>query len=372
MPPSRSALRQLAVIRVSDSFVVSGAAGTADCEILLTGAEWGSIVRIHADGTVDTHQGRVPGARMDARLETGGSRGVLVWSQEPPFLGTVSVADLSVDSVILPLHPWGDRAAGPVAPLPGDIYAMVPLGAGSPRRQPDPWIPAPLVQGVRPHGGVVWLAGHLREKTGHYLSWLSSRAAIGNVADTVLILTLSDAVLSAYGRTDAADTISELWARQLPIYFRAPEPREEAWTPQWIQQGGDVVHLIEVPHVSSAVFARNGTLYAVRTYAARWRRAANRFVPTQGNWEALDRGLEIYDANGVLLGAYALPTPTVNWLRIDDNGRLLLHDAAGSVLVAADPAFKGNSCPPLPPLIAVTLSDAPPPVRTYADRAAQK
>lgn len=147
--------------------------------------------------------------------------------------------------------------------------------------------------------------------------------------------------------------------RPLPQYFTAPEPREEVWSVPWIQIGGEIPRLIEVPHAADAIFAPDGKLYVVRNYMARWKRARIVRFPTQGFWEVTHRGLEIYSSRGNILGAYNLPSEETSLMTADANGRVFLRDGA-SILVVKDPTVERYSCPPFPEEVRITVADEPP------------
>ena len=143
----------------------------------------------------------------------------------------------------------------------------------------------------------------------------------------------------------------------LPIYIESPQPREELWTPAWIQIGGDVAHLIEVSQVVAADFRSDGGVVAIRPYMAEWRRVRNPFGSTQGMWEITSVGLEAYTADGVLEHAFALPSPTIGRVSVDRHNRIFLFDGTGSIYISSVLINDGSRvCPILPPLIEI---DAP-------------
>lgn len=359
-PPRRLPLARTSVISVTDSFAPSGVVGTARCEVILVGGAWGTVVRVNTDGRTDARVGRVPGAPRFASLQGTDSSGVVVWSHEPESWGVLDIDSLTVRGLPVPLHPWGARWVGPAVPLPLGRFAMAPTGdAALPRRQPVRWVSTPLVQIVDSNGRELDTVGHVGDHGGYYLSWLSSRLAVGSVGDTLLVLTLSDAMLSAYAPS-AAMGESVLWKRQLPLYFRTRPPREEVRTIPWIQYGGDITKFVDVPHVASATFGPEGKLYAIRNYFAEWMPTRSAVLPTQGRWVVGEQGLEIYDAHGQLLGAYALPQAGVRWVSVDVRGRLFLRAATESLQVVEDPTFTGSRCKPMPEVVRIPHVDVPP------------
>ena len=109
----------------------------------------------------------------------------------------------------------------------------------------------------------------------------------------------------------------------------------------------------------------NSRIYAVRNYHAEWRRTRNDYTSTQGYWQVVRRGLEVYDLRGTLLGAYELPGQDPawrekGWVRVDKHGRIFLPDEAGSVGIFQNPTVERDQCPVLPRSIELTTKDTPP------------
>lgn len=360
-PPLGDSLHVEASIVATDSFRPSAAFGGANCDIILIGGEWGTIVRFRSNSAMSVDTSRLPGVRRGASAGSSSSEGPVVWSNYPSALMLLDLEDLSVDSVAIPRHPWGaERWVGPAVRMPDGRVALAQLGGMPGRVQPSPWIPAPLVRIVDQRSELVQDVGKMRHVPGRYLSWLMSRAAVGSFGDTLLVYTLSDAVLSVYVPKSGTDSVSHIRTAQLPLYFQAPEPREEIWQPAWIQVGGEVPHLIHVPHTMTAVFGPDGRLYAVRVYDAEWLRARNPYVRTQGRWRVARSALEVYDTRGALIGSLALPAEDIIRLHVDENGRIMMISRVGTVHIASSPFSNVGRCEPFSRELVIPVGDRAP------------
>lgn len=336
----------------------SGGAGGLGCDLLIAGAEFGSIARISVTDIRDQTVRAVSYSARRGRLASSANV-VLTWSQAPEFLGTVAVDDLAVTPLVIPLHEWLGVWVGPVVPIGRGKYAMAAAGDGTARRAPLTAKAAPLVHVIDEHGRVHKTVGQMAWGPGHYVPWLVSRVALGVARDSIFLVGRSDAVLSVYPLSRDSSTIIAARRRQLPTYFIPPVPREEIWFAPWIQIGGEMQHLIEVPHLGAAAFGHDGKLYAVRNYSATWTRGPNRFFKSQGAWEVTDSGLEVYNASGDLIGAYSLPDGNVSWLQVVSHNRLLIKGESKSIIVAQDPTAASSSCTTALTSIPVSVADKP-------------
>lgn len=352
-PPIGQPLNVVAHILVPDSFPVSGGVSNEKCEILLVGAVAGTIVRIREDGSVDHQVGRVPGGRATTRLELSDRGRIILWSNYPAFWGILN-PDLTVDSLPLSPHPWGGFQAGPTAGLASG-YVMAPLADNSsPRESPRPWRFAPLTYVLGPHGEKVDSIGTVEDRSGAYLSWFAARVVVGHHLDTLLVLNLSNGIVSAWGPPYHASA----WSRPLPHYFDAPPPREVLRKYPWIQGGGGLRSLITLSQVETASIGEDGTIYAVRSYEAKWESAGPRHGKTEGRWQIVARGLESYTSHGDLITRYELPQPSeVRWLRVGAHGRILLRQ--GKEVLIADPLGGATGCPGLPDRIQLRSPNTP-------------
>lgn len=165
--------------------------------MVIIGGEWGSVVRLGADGSINPDVGRIPGARKGVRLETGDGIVFPFWTREPAFVGFLNSAGWNFDSIEVPIHPWGERWVGSGVLLPGNRYAMAPL-ATTPQPSPAEWVGAPLVQVLSNDRSNAQSIGQLHYHGGRYLTWLLSNVWLGSAGDTLLILNRTEATLSAY------------------------------------------------------------------------------------------------------------------------------------------------------------------------------
>ena len=342
------------VITTSDSLLVSSVVSTPSCDILLSEVRLGGIVRVRPNGVrgntviatlTDTYQG--------AQLEEYTDDASLVWSRSSSTLGLVDHESLTVQPLSIPLSDWGLPVIGSITGVLERWMAVAYLGDGPPVPQPEPWVRAPLVRLVDEQGHSLGTLGTLDRQPGRYLSWLLARSVLGSYEGYVSALFLSTGNVTTFAiSNEGYETDRSEYS--LPIYIASPHPLEELWTPEWIQIGGDVAHLIEVSQVIAADFKSDGGVIAVRPYMAEWRRVRNRFGPTQGMWEVTSRGLEAYSADGMLEQAFSLPSPTVGRVSVDRHNRIFLFDGAGDIYVSS--VFvrdKERACPLLPPLIEI-------------------
>lgn len=354
LPVAGAMLNTVSRIVVPDSFIVTGAAGGSSCEIVLVGGEWGTLVRVRRDGSVDSLTGRLPGARSGGHLQSLGTRGIVVWSNAPPFWGRIGV-DLSVSVLPVPMHAWGGRVVGPPVQIDNG-YVMVPFGdLLMPRRAPRPWQGAPLGYDLALDGAKQDSVGWVDDRGGMYLSWYGARTVPGSVNDTLILLNLESAAFSAWRRPYS----EPIWVRTLPRYFEPPVAREELFEYPWLQFGGVMRSFLAVSQVESAAIAEDGTMFAIRNYQARWERISRPRLKTQGRWVVVSRGLEKYSHDGLLLERYALPSGIdVRWVGIGPHGRVFLRQ--GQHVLVIETAGDTERCPAMPRLIVVKHSDPPP------------
>lgn len=286
---------------------------------------------------------------------------VLAWSDDPPFLGVLNLETLLLREVALPVHDWGMVTIGSVAPMAGGRVAASAFFEGPPVARPDPWIDGHLIA-TGALGDSTWVGvGSIPRNDAVYLSWLTSRTAIGSSGDTVLALSLSEGVLRGF--VSESSGLVETFQVTLPRYLDVPTPREEVWVAEWITIGGAMPYLIEVSQVIRADIAQ-GRVLAVRPYMAEWRRHKNRYVPTQGGWVVTELGLEIYSSQGQLIDAFALPSDRIVWIRAGRDGRIYLSDGRGRVYVVRDPTIgETSACAPLPREIRLLSGDTYEPLR---------
>jgi hypothetical protein len=340
--------------------VISGATADANCQLFFAGAEWGTLIRLRTDGTIDRETGRIPGWREGVKLERGFGPLIVAWSRRPEFLSFVNVKTWSVDSIPLHRTPWGNVGIGPVTTYSDSLLLIVPVAGAAPQPRPTSAVAAPLVERMNRRGSSESVVGPIPERPGRYLPWLAARSIIGTLGDTLLLVSVADARVTAFALNDSHLPLRMLWSKQLPHYIRSPEPYEEIWSPDWIQIGGEIPSLIHVPQVGAAAVGPDGRLYAIRTYLAEWRRVTNRYVPTQGAWFVTKSGLEVYSRRGELERAFVLPDDAKEWIRVTEGGRILLGGANRIYVVRTEP--ESGACPRLPSSIDIDVVDEPPAV----------
>ena len=356
VPPVVSALPVVSLIQVkeslNDQFTASGAMSLGRCDILLVSGEWGTLARIRGDGTVDQRTSRLPGAPMSTRLSRGREGEAIAWSDEPRFGARVR-PDLSLESLSLPTDAWGGNNAGPIIGL-GEGYLFAPFGGSSPRQSPKPWRDAALALVLSAEGNEINAIGSVHDRGGSYLSWHSGRTMVGNRGDTVVLLNLSDGIVSGW----LPPFSTPIWSAQLPRYLSAPAPREELWQYPWIHYGAELINLLALSQVSMATIGEDGTIYAIRNYTAEWDRMDERRLKTQGRWRIADKALEVYTHRGSLVERYALPSADIRWLSVGAHGRLFLRIA--DEVVVADFSGPPTRCPVLPARITIDVTDPAP------------
>ena len=343
------------VIIPSDSLRVSGVVSTPQCDILLSEASRGHVLRVRPNGVLDG-LGAPDDVYRGAQLAEYTDDTSLMWSRSGSTVGLIDHESLEVRKLTIPSSDWGLPIIGSVEGVLESWIAIAYLADGPPVPQPEPWpTRASLVRLVGPRGASVATLGTLERQPGRYLSWLLARSVLGSHGRRISALFLSQGRVTTFALSEEG-LETDRSEYSLPIYIASPHPREELWTPEWIQIGGDVAHLIEVSQVIAADFKSDGGAVAIRPYMAEWRRVRNPFGPTQGVWEITDKGLEVYSADGALEQAFALPSPTIGRVAVDRHDRLYLFDQDGSVFVSSVLMGSGDRvCPTLPSFIEIEV-----------------
>lgn len=350
--PRGEPLPVVARIQMSDSFRVSGAMTFDNCSILIAGSEWGTLARIESDGSVSRITARVPGARMRTRLAPGQGDEVIAWSDDPGYWALVT-PNLSV--TLLPAK-LASLEAGVVGPTVGTKlgYFTAVSSSGSPRRSSKP--PQELPMGVlRGHRGELLAAiGSIQQVGGEYLTWFASRAVVGAMADTLMVLTLSDGVVTGWVQPYTAP----LWTDTLPGYFRVPPAREEVWRWPWIEYGGEIPNVVAVSSASAAGIGSDGTIVAVRNLSATWRKTSTPYSRVKGRWAVIDQILESYSPRGELLRRFEIPSGEVRWVSVDKDNRVYMR--IGEEVLVVSISDRHSDCPPIPESVIIDIADGPP------------
>lgn len=360
---SRGVLAIETRIAENDSFGPSTAIVNAACDIAMIGSSWGTLSVLRSSGQFDTVNRWVPGAPRFTSANGNGNE-VILWAHSPEWWGTMRTSDWRVVSLPIPASSWAGRWTGPATLLGDSLLALASISDRSAARErPEKWVRTPLVQILNPEGRSEATIDSVSDSAGKFLPWASAWRVIGSLRDTLLTVGLVVPELSVFAR-DTSGVYRRIRRTQLPQYLHAQLPKEEVVTLPWIQYGGDLLSLSVLPAISAATFGPSGLLYAVRTYAAIWNPTRNSLFRNPGQWMIQDDDLEIYDLTGQLKGAYELPRGGIDWLRVDEHGRLILH-AGHELLVAQDPVKPsgplGSACPRLPPHLKIPTVDSPPP-----------
>lgn len=335
--PNRTPLAPRAILATDIAqFRIGSMAMLDDCSIALAGQQWGTLTTVLPTGQ-HTPPLKIPGFPKGAHLSRSNGNSLLVFAAGAAYRWDRT--ENTLEQIALE-HPWGTQVLGAASPMPRrglDIIAL--FDRGQPTRPPSHaalLVPRALLtdrenQPVRTIGEVSW-------RTGTFLTWYENRAAVGAHQDTVVLLSYSSGQILAYPWGDSVPQRSVL-----PPYLERLEPREEVWTPAWIQVGGVQPYIIDVPSVAAATIGSNGRIYAVRNYRAKWRTASNPYVETQGAFDVTDRGLEVYDTRAQLLGAYDVPGDalTMSW---SPTGLLLFRVASDTIWIVDDPFAESDAC----------------------------
>lgn len=339
-PPDGTPLETISSLALPRDVWASDAVGLPGCDVVLSSHRSGQIVRVtdRGDAVASWSPSR---RRIGTRLDVAGAT-VLVSSERPENLGLLRLASMAYEDWLVPHHPWGGHLVGSAAAIDSGRAAVAPVAGSVEREQPDPWRASPLLTVVRPDGLSLMHIDSVRHHPGRFLSWRRSRVAVGASADAILVVDLSTGRMRAY----SIETGALLEEGAMVRYFESPEPREEVWTPEWIQLGADLRTFYDVPHVSTVGFRADGLIYAVRVYEAEWRAGPNAYTPTQGAWTTTARGLEVYEVNGAPLGHFQLPgaVRAPSWISVDGLGRVFMPDTLGGVHIVKDPLLPDGPC----------------------------
>lgn len=349
----------------NDSFSPSTVVVGRHCDIAFVGSSWGALAVLHADGLFDTTARWVPGNPHFA-VAVGSGSNVVLWAHAPDWWGIMRTSDWSVTSMPVPVATWGGHWTGPATLLDDSSLALAPMSdQAAARERPKRWSSPPLVEIVDLRGQVRTTVDSLADSAGNFLPWAHAWLAVGSIHDSLATVGLLKPDLSVYAR-GAHGAYHVIRRVELPRYLPAYKPAEEVVTLPWIQfGGGDLFSLSAVPAITAATFAPSGILYAVRPHSVVHKTVSSALFTDAGQWLVDDDDLEAYDSRGRLIGAYELPTGGVDWVRVDEHGRLIVH-ATHEVLIARDPfasvSTVSPACPPLPARLDIPTKDRPSPM----------
>ena len=344
----------------ADGFAASDVAPIGDCKVLLAGAAWGLVVEVHLPSGNTRVVGQLPTQIHVARFGSGPPSQLLVWSQSSPTLGWLDAVTSTFRALPLPSHPWGHRTTGPAVVLTTGMIAMAPTGDARPLRSPRPWQDAPLIWVLDGDGGLLRSIGRVPDIGGDYLSAVWSQVRIGNLGDRLLVADLSDATVEILAVEDGREPGTEPSMFQLPRYFEAPPIWEDIWEAEWLLNGTHP-RVYHVPHLADVAFAPDGRLFVIRNGRAAWDRSDSPLTKglydRPGGWTVARQWLEIYRADGELLGAYTLPDDRTHRLVVGMD-YLFLWRADGSISVIRDPTAT-PACGIHEPVIEIPYFDSP-------------
>jgi hypothetical protein len=207
-------------------------------------------------------------------------------------------------------------------------------------------------------GNVVREGGRVERTSGTYLPWARNRSVIGAVGDTILLLTLTDGKLWHFLPSEEPREYKLDRTIFLRRYFEPPEMVEDVVSYPWVQVGGELLKLNGARAIRTGSFGPSGRVYLIRPYSAVWHDYQDDVFEIDGGWEEVNFGMEVYDRQGIFLGAWLLPDNDISWLRVDRQGRLFLGTPK-RILVAEDPIHSGNRCPPFSGPVILKLLDRP-------------
>lgn len=164
------------------------------------------------------------------------------------------------------------------------------------------------------------------------------------VDDSIVMVRHYDASGAKIALRDAMRSEMPIAWKPFPSYLGRRQAWEEWWSPSWIQRGGELFEVFDVPEVEAATTGRDGRLYLIRNTYAEWSAGRNRYLTTQGMWRVRERVLEVRSQDGTLLSIFRIPVDYAAWIRVDDFGRVILPAESGSVAVYAWRANQTSRC----------------------------
>lgn len=340
-PPHGSPMVSMADIVLPPDVWASDVVGVEGCDLVVASHRSGAVTRLSPTGLlVDAWY--PSGRRIGTRLDRSGEDFLVASSERPESLGLIALDQMAYREWVVPAHPWGGVMVGSVAGVDSVRVAVAPVAGRIERRQPDPWVEAPLFSMVDETGRRIADVDSVRFVPGTFLAWRRSRIALGALRERMMVVDLSTGTISTFSLRTGAKTESGT----MRLYMESPPPREEVWTPAWIHEGADLRSFFDVPQVLAAGFSPDGLIYAIRPYEVVWRPGRNAYTATQGAWRTTRRGLEVYDVRGKRLGAFQLPgaVRAPSWISVDGLGRVFMPDTAGGVHVVSDPMMSDAPC----------------------------
>jgi len=357
---SAGALRPPAVLGVLSgaSFGPSGVAfSPQDCDLILAGQTWGTLVRVRPTSTEEQVLARYSVPRTATRMSGVTDSTFWVRSHNPPAIerwawwrATDTVPNNPLSFPVGRLSSGG-RSVGPIVSVDDSLTIVAPLG--DPRRA----LPreaygiapssVPVADVIDSNGVLVGRVGERDVPEGEYVPWLAHRLALGMDEDTVVVVFLHDGRRVNFVRDwTRSDSVIFTSARSvdLPRYWETPPIEEDRFRVEWMAGGDGVKHLSVLPQLEEAFVAESGVVYAIRTYEAYQQDHRHALFGRVHSWVRVKQGVEVYDDRGVRILGIAIPEgQTAAWLAADRRGRMFLRFPE-RMEVWEDPTGIGGFC----------------------------
>lgn len=353
--PRLAELETLGTIGSGD-FTPSGIVHIDRCNILIVGADWGTLAVLDLSTGAARRVGALPGGPRDAHLQRQGASIISWWPDDR------SIAWIDADSGVyrithLPGHSWNLDAGGPATIVSPRSVAVLPLGDGRRVPSPHPLGGTAAIEFVAADGSQVASLGQVAQRGGRYLTATMAEGALSTISDTLLVLWLNEGRLDRWDLFNPSGDGEPTDTHKLISYFRPPEPWEEVWQPPWLINGAQVrVHW--VPHVAVAHFT-SSSLITVRNGGATWSHDdtpyARRIFSRPGGWTIDAQWLEFYDFHGELKGAFSPPQGRVS--RIASGGGFLFLWGVGREIRIVRNPYDELACREIKTDIFITIPD---------------
>lgn len=350
-------------VRSEGDFRVSGVAWVGPCTIWVVGERWGLLVEIDLSSGAERVLGHLPGRPAGGRLSAAPG-GEVVWAgtTNPPALFFVRIKSKAATAVVVPPHPWTNRALlGSIAALQRGVV-VAPLGAEL-TMSPRPWVEAPIAWVVDQRGDVNRQFGLVRDAGGRYLSAATAAVAIGESDGRLGLLDLHEARLAWYS-SDSITTPDTVV--QLPRYLHPPASWEDVWTVPWLDIGADQPRAYAVPQLVAASIGNDGSLWVVRNRRVSWDATDSRLgrsvYATPGTWRVGGQWLEAIDPDGVTRAAFDLGDGGVRNVESRDAKTAFLIGPGRSLRLVqrgSDAGVKPRCETGFRPTISINASDSP-------------
>jgi hypothetical protein len=330
-PPSMGSPTSVVTLNIEGGFRASGGWIVNDCQLLLIGARWGTVVLLDSTISHPRMLGRLPEFMESAQVSGAFSDGSLaIWSRNPkravrfPLDGTHASLLPSLSRL------WGADVARPIVPIDNELFVTVAAGDVD-----DPQAEFGK-RGSMPSLALYDIADSLRDGYGGitdpgkpYRSWYASLSVPGRTDSGAAVVHLDSAKIDYFSINN--QRLSHERTIRLPRYFAIPEPSITTAAQPWIDVGGDVVRINHVRDIGPVAIASNGYVTAVRTYTAtrEWIRAG--VLPAERLWRRGAIGIEVYAPAGNRVYSAPVTTGVPTWISTSRTGRVVYGVRGGGV-----------------------------------------